>query len=104
MFLTNTRLDLQFSVSLVARYMSDPSFVHLKAVKIILRYVKGTTKYGIHYTCNSKLQLIGFSNSDWGNNLDDRKSTSGNCFSLGLGLISWSFEKSSIVALSSIKV
>ena len=48
MFLTNTRPDLQFSVSLVARYMSDPSAVHLKVAKRILRYVKGTIDFGIH--------------------------------------------------------
>jgi len=93
MFLTNTRPDLQFSVSLVARYMSDSSIIHLKEEKRILRYVKGTTNYGIHYTCNSKLQLTSFSDSDWGSNFDDRESISGNCFSLGSGLISWSSKK-----------
>ena len=36
-----------------------------------------------------------------GGSLDDRKSTSGNCFSFGSGLITWSSKKQSIVALSS---
>ena len=71
MFLTNTRSYLQFSVSLMERYMSDPSIAHLNAAKGILRYVKGTIDYGIHYECNSKFKLSDFSDSDWGNDLDD---------------------------------
>ena len=47
------------------------------------------------------MELVGFNDSDWGSNLDDRKSTSGQCFSLGLGLITWSCKKQSTVALSS---
>ena len=73
MFLINTRPYLLFSVSLVARYMSDPSIVHLKVMKRILRYLKGIVNYGIHYTCNSKLKLTGFNDSDWGSDLDDIK-------------------------------
>ena len=36
--------------------------------------------------------------------MDDRKSTSSNCFSLGSGLITWSSKKQSMVALSSTEV
>lgn len=67
--------------------MSDPSIVHLKAAKTILRYVKGTTNFGIHYCSSKKLELFGYSDSDWDTNIDDIKSTSGNYFSLSLGLI-----------------
>ena len=99
MFLCNTRLDIQFAVSLVSRYMNDPSIVHLKDAKCILRYVKGTIDYGLHYSHVEKLKLVGFSVNDWGSNLDDRKSTSGQCFSLGSGLTTWSSKKQSTVAL-----
>ena len=101
MFLCNTRPDIQFAVSLVSRYMNDPSILHLKAAKRILRYVKGTIGYGLHYSHVDKFELVGFSDSDWGSNLDDRKSTSGQCFSLGSGMITWSSKKQSTVALSS---
>ena len=73
--------------------MRDPSSVHLKVAKRVLRYVEGTTNDGIHYTFNCKLQLKGFNDSDWDSDLDDKNSTSGNCFSLGSGLISWSSVK-----------
>jgi len=81
--------------------MVDPSCLHLKAKKKILRYVCGTINFGIHYFSTDNVNLIGFSDSDWGSNLDDQKSTSGNYFSLGTGLVPWSSKKKTIVALSS---
>ena len=76
MFLSNTRPNIQFAISMVSRYMNDPSILHLKVAKCILRYVKGTIDYGLHYSHVEKLKLVGFSDNDWGNNLDDKKSTS----------------------------
>jgi len=49
MYLTATRPDIMFSVSLISRYMSKPTELHLQAAKRILRYLKGTTNYGIFY-------------------------------------------------------
>ena len=49
MYLTVTRLDIMFSISLINRYMAKPTELHLQAVKRILRYLKGTTNYGILY-------------------------------------------------------
>lgn len=103
MFLCNTRSDICYAVSLCSRYMADPSYLHLKAAKRILRYVCGTVNFGIHYFSTDSVKLIGFSDSDWGSNLDDRKSTSGNCFSLGIGLVTWSSKNQATVALSSTK-
>jgi hypothetical protein len=40
MLLTHTRLDISYSISLVSRYMIEPSNIHMKATKRILRYVK----------------------------------------------------------------
>jgi hypothetical protein len=44
--------------------------------------------------------LHGFYDSDWGEFIDDMKSTSGFCFNLGLGMFSWSSKKQDIVAQS----
>ena len=41
LYLTHSRLDLSFSVGLVARYMQTPHESHWKA-KRILRYIRGT--------------------------------------------------------------
>eukprot|EP00253_Pinus_taeda_P034244 PITA_34244 len=53
-----------------------------------------------HARIDGYFQENGFQRN-WGGSLDDRKSTSGNCFSFGSGLITWSSKKQSIVALSS---
>jgi hypothetical protein len=81
--------------------MTKPFEIHMKAAKRILRYVKGNLNFGIHYYTSKRFNLVGFNYFDWGSSLDDRKSTSGKCFSFGLGLNTWSSKKQSIVSLSS---
>lgn len=100
-YFSHTRPDIAFSVSLISRFMHSPSKQHLGAAKRILRYVAGTTSYGIFYSKVSDFRLVGFTDSDWAGSLDDCKSTSGNVFNLGSGAISWSSKKQDIVALSS---
>lgn len=86
-FLTNTRQDIAYVVLLVSRYMNEPSQIHMKASKRILRYVKGILDFGIHYYATNEKEFVGFNDSDLGASWDDWKSTSGNCFSLGSGVI-----------------
>eukprot|EP00253_Pinus_taeda_P011981 PITA_11981 len=71
-FLTHTRLDITYLVSLVSRYMTNPSKIHMKEAKRILRYVKGILNFGIHYYSSEKFNLVRFSDSDWGGSLDDQ--------------------------------
>ncbi|XP_020231641.1 uncharacterized protein LOC109812158 [Cajanus cajan] len=47
MYLTVTRPDLMFGVSLNNRYMANPKESHWAAAKRILKYLKGTLEYGI---------------------------------------------------------
>ena len=49
------------------------------------------------------VKLYGFSDSDWAGSVDDMKSTSGYCFSLGLGMFSWCTKKQEIVAQSTVE-
>lgn len=62
-------------------------------------YVKGTIDYGIFYHANVAVNLVGYTDNDFGGSVDDNKSTSGYVFSRGSGAISWS----SVVALSTTK-
>ena len=66
-----------FAASILSRFISNPSQIHLGATKRVLRYVKGTTNYGIRFERNSKLKLFGYNDSDWAGSVDDMKSTSG---------------------------
>lgn len=47
MYLTATRPELVFSVSLISRYMEKPTELHLQAVKRVMRYLRGTIELGI---------------------------------------------------------
>lgn len=69
-----TRPDICYAVGLVSRFQSNPGIKHWKAVKRILRYLKGTAEYCICYQ-GSNLNLKGYSNADWAGSPDDRKST-----------------------------
>jgi len=100
MYLTETRPDLMYAVSLVSRYMEAPDESHLQAVKRIMRYLKGTEKFGILYKRKGNGELIGYTDSDYAGDIDDRKSTSGYVFSLGSGVVSWASKKQPIVTLS----
>ena len=80
--------------------MVDPRQVHLVAAKHILRYLKGMIDYGLRYAGDCKFGLVGYTDSDWADNVTDQKRTSGCCFSLGSMVISWHNQKEMNVALS----
>ncbi|PNX62918.1 type I inositol 145-trisphosphate 5-phosphatase 12-like protein [Trifolium pratense] len=102
MYLLATRPDMTFAVCLAARYMERPTEMHVAVVKRIMRYLKGTLKFGMLYKCknNTELTLQGWSDSDYAGDHDDRKSTSGYVFTLGGSAICWSSKKQPIVTLS----
>jgi len=100
MYLTATRPDILFVVSLLSRFMHCASETHLVAARRILRYVKGTIDYGVKYESCQNFKLCGFSDSDWAGSIDDMKSTSGYCFSIGSGVFSWCTKKQETVAQS----
>jgi hypothetical protein len=99
--LNHTHPDLSFVVGLVAQYMQTPHEIHWKAAKRILHYVHGTIQFGIHYSSGGTPLLVGFTDSNWADDLDDRKSTGGYLFSLGSRLVTWYCKKQQAIALSS---
>eukprot|EP00253_Pinus_taeda_P035879 PITA_35879 len=101
LYLTHTRPDLSFVVGLVAWFMQTPHESHWKAAKQILRYVCSTVQFGIHYSAEASPLLVGFTDSDWAGDLDDRKSTVGYVFTLGSGPITWACKKRAAISLPS---
>ncbi|KAG8472493.1 hypothetical protein CXB51_034175 [Gossypium anomalum] len=95
-----TRPDIAFSVNKVCQFMHRPLDTHFKAVKRILRYLQGTLDYGLHFHRTTKFVLEGYSDSSWGSDIDDRRSTSGYCIFLGGNPISWSSRKQQVVSRS----
>ncbi|GJX37159.1 ribonuclease H-like domain, reverse transcriptase, RNA-dependent DNA polymerase [Tanacetum coccineum] len=100
-YLLHTRPDLSYSVGLLSRYMQEPKEQHMKAIKQVLRYVKGTKDYGITYKHNGGNKIQGFSDSSYGVNTQEGKGTTGIIFYYGESPISWSTQKQATVALSS---
>ena len=81
--------------------MHAPTESHWAAVKRILRYVKGTSSFGLHLTRGSSLSLHGFTDADWTGSIDDRKSTGGYIVFYGTTPISWKSGKQRTIARSS---
>ncbi|MCH79563.1 gag-pol polyprotein [Trifolium medium] len=100
LYLTASRSDITFAVGVCARYQSEPKMSHLVQVKRILKYINGTSDYGILYSKTENSTLVGYCDADWAGSADDRKSTSGGCFFLGNNLISWFSKKQNCVSLS----
>nr|GEX95607.1 ribonuclease H-like domain, reverse transcriptase, RNA-dependent DNA polymerase [Tanacetum cinerariifolium] len=100
-YLLHTRPDLSYSVGLLSRFMQEPREQHMKAIKKVLRYIKGTKDYGITYMHNEGNKIHGFSDSSYGVNTQEGKGTTGIIFYYGESPISWSTQKQATVALSS---
>lgn len=63
-----------------------------------MRYLKGIIEFGIFYKKRGDYKLIAYTNSDYAEDLKDRKSTSGYLFPLSSGVV-----KQPVVSLSTIK-
>ena len=69
----------------------------------MMRYLKGNLDYGLRYTSDNEISLHGFTDLDWERSDKDEKSTSGGCFSLGSGMISWFSRKHTSISLSTVE-
>ncbi|XP_071933045.1 secreted RxLR effector protein 161-like [Coffea arabica] len=104
MYATATRPDIMYSVSQVSRFMDNPKELHFQAVKRIIRYLKETSEYGLFYQRNRGRELVGYTNSDYASDVEDRKSTSGYVFMLSEAAILWISKKRPVVSLSTTEV
>ena len=73
----------------------------MDAAKHILRYIRGIVEYGLVYERRGSVQVAGFTDVDWAGCVEDKKSTSGCCFNIRSGVVSWFSRKQKSVALSS---
>jgi hypothetical protein len=99
-YLSCTRLNILYGVGLMSRFMETPIMTHFKALKRILRYIKGTIDFGLFYSYSNSFYLVGYSDSDWAEDMDDRNSTTGFVFYMGDTVFTWSSKKQSIITLS----
>nr|GEZ75099.1 hypothetical protein [Tanacetum cinerariifolium] len=74
MYLTSSRPDIVHATCLCTRYQAKPTEKHLKEVKRIFRYLRGTVNTGLWYTKDSGFELTGFSDADYAGCKDTFKS------------------------------
>lgn len=101
MYMMINRPDLVYVVSLISRFMESPTELDniSSSSKKIFRYLKGTVNYGLFYKKSERNVLVGFNDSDYASDLEDRKSTYGYVFLLSGVAVSWSSKKQPVVTL-----
>ncbi|GKD20680.1 hypothetical protein Tco_1222383 [Tanacetum coccineum] len=77
MYLTSSRSDIIHATCLCARYQAKPIEKHLKEVKMIFRYLRGTVNMVLWYIKDFGFELTGFSDADYAGCKNTFKSTSG---------------------------
>ncbi|XP_021719308.1 uncharacterized protein LOC110686983 [Chenopodium quinoa] len=100
-YLTFTRPDISYAVQQVCLFMHAPQVAHMNALKRIIRYLRGTSDYGLTLYKSSVASLVSYTDADWGGCPNTRRSTSGYCVFLGDNLISWSFKRQPTLSKSS---
>ncbi|XP_067937106.1 uncharacterized protein [Watersipora subatra] len=74
--------DVCWIVSKLSQFLNCPSDEHITAAKRVLHYIKKTIDYTLHFKPSTD-PLHGFSDSDWGGDQENRKSTTGYIFLYG---------------------
>ena len=81
-----TRPDILFAVNKLSQLVSNLGDTQWHALERVLRYLKGTMSYGIHYTGYPRV-LEGYSDANWIANADELYATSGYAFLLEGGTV-----------------
>lgn len=98
-----TRPNIAFAVNHLAQFTSCYGPAHITALKRVIRYLKGTSAYGLIFRSSTPFAEYGYADADWGANHLDCKSISGNVYMLGGTAISWSSKKQPPVSLSTME-
>jgi hypothetical protein len=94
-----TMPNISFTVNKLSRFTSNPGSDHWCALERVMRYLSGTSTYGLHYTRYPAV-LEGYSDSNWLSDADEIKATSGYIFTIGGAAVSWRSHKQIILTKS----
>ncbi|RVW64853.1 Retrovirus-related Pol polyprotein from transposon TNT 1-94 [Vitis vinifera] len=97
-----TRPDIAYAVSKLSRYTSNPGAKHWQGIIRVLKYLRFTRDYGLHYMRYPAV-LEGYSDANWISNVKDSKSHSGYVFTLGGAAVSWKSSKQTVIARSTME-
>ncbi|KAL8089189.1 hypothetical protein AgCh_038826 [Apium graveolens] len=97
-----TRPDIAYSISKLSRFTSNPGADHWKVIIRVLRYLRGTRDYGLHYGRYPAV-LEGYTDANWISSKKALKSTSGYVFTLAGATISWKSSKQTVITHSTME-
>ena len=89
LYLLATRPEIYFIIITLSAYVNNPGLVHWLAALSVVGYLKNNIQSSILFSCNQKLHLTAYCDSDWGSNSDTRKSITGYIIYLGTTPIVW---------------
>ena len=92
-YLSHTRPDIAYAVSVISQFMHSPKEAHLQAAYRVLQYLKGAPSKGIMFKRNGGLVLEAYTDADYADSIVDRRSTSGYCTFLSGNLVTWRSKK-----------
>ncbi|KAL2344341.1 hypothetical protein Fmac_005626 [Flemingia macrophylla] len=92
-YLTMTRRNIFFSVSVVSQFLNSPCESHWHTIIWILRYIKGSPGKELVYSDRGHTNIVGYSDANWAGDTSDKQSTSGYCVFIGGNLVSWKNKK-----------
>ncbi|MBW0499102.1 hypothetical protein O181_038817 [Austropuccinia psidii MF-1] len=96
----STRGDLSFTMSQLSQFLENPGIKHWQAFKHLLRYLKSTISLALTLGGNS-LSLQTFSDTDYANCKDTRKSITCYMMMIGNSCINWKSKNHSMISTSS---
>ena len=102
-YLTTIHPDITFALGILSRFMHQPCEGNWAVVKQVLKYLKGTQKFGLKYSKVPDFHIIGYSDSYFDGDKEHGVSTSGYLMSLGSAVVAWRSRKQSILVDSTTK-
>ena len=103
MYLTLTRPDIIYAVNQVSRYTQQPEFSALDCSQTYHAVLEGYNRVcnDTGWSHDNMTLTCVFTDADWAQDRDDRRSTSGYVCYLGETPVSWGVRRQRTVALSS---
>jgi hypothetical protein len=103
--MTSCRPDIAHAANTLARRMGRPRVKDMKTARRVLAYLNGTQHIGLLFKYKMDKSdhegLLAYADSDWANDPDERRSTSGYVILFNGTPISWMSGLQTVVALSS---
>ncbi|MBW0548676.1 hypothetical protein O181_088391 [Austropuccinia psidii MF-1] len=98
---TTTRLDMSYSISALSQFLENPGIMPWNLFLHVLKYLKGTSKFGLRYQKDLEKPIVAYSDEDWGNCTITGRSTTGYLIKINDNLVILNPCKQPNVSLSS---